>query len=86
MDRLNTVDDVIITSELDHRSSRAPDFEAENRALTSLAEAMSRDPTSVLSLLAELAKTLTHSDSAGISLLETVGEQGSFRWIATAGA
>ena len=80
------VSNVIITGELDRRPSRAPDYEAENRALAALAEAMSTDPGTVLQQLAEWAMDLTHSDSAGISLLEPGGEQDSFRWAATAGA
>ena len=80
------VESVIITGDLDRRPSRAPDHEAENRALTRLAEAMGGDPAAVLQGLAETAMDLTRAESAGISLLEPGGEQGTFRWVATAGA
>lgn len=80
------VDEVIITGELDRRPSRAPDHQAESRALTFLAETMSTKPDMVLQRLVELTIELTHSDSAGISLLEPGGELGTFRWVATAGA
>ena len=80
------VGSVIITDELDRRPSRSPDYQSENGALTALAQALSTDPTTVLQQLAELAMDLTHSGSTGISLLEPGGEQGTFRWVATAGA
>ena len=80
------VDSVIITADLDRRSSRAPDYQAENQALTALAEAMSTNPGTVLQRLVEVAMQLTRSDSAGLSLQEPGGEIGTFRWVATAGA
>ncbi len=80
------VEGVIITGDLDRRPSRAPGYEAESRALASLAEAMSTDPAAVLQRLVEAVIELTGCDSAGISLLEPSGEQGTFRWAATAGA
>ena len=80
------IDGVIITGDLDRRPSRTPDYQAENQALTSLAEAMGTDPDTVLQRLVELAMALTRSDSAGISLLEPGGKNGTFRWVATAGA
>ena len=80
------IDSVVITGELDRRTSRAPDYGAENRALTALAEAMSTNPSAVLQRVAELTMDLTHSGSAGISLLEPGGENGTFRWVATTGA
>ena len=80
------IDSVIITAALDRRPSRPPDHEGENRALTTLAQAMSTDVDTVLQQLVTLAMALTGADSAGISLLEPGGEQDSFRWVATAGA
>ncbi|MEG3166154.1 PAS domain-containing protein [Sphingomonas sp. PB2P19] len=80
------VDGVIITGELDCRPSRTPDYQSESQALTSLAEAMGSRPDTVLQRLVEVAIELTHCDSAGISLLEPGGEQGTFRWVASAGA
>lgn len=77
---------VIITAELDRRPSRPPDYEAENSALTALAEAMSVKPDTVLQQLAELAMELTRSGSAGISLLEPENGGEVFRWVATTGA
>lgn len=82
----HTRDDIFITHELESRPKRAPDYERENVALGALAEAMTSAPETILQLLVEAAMALTSSDSAGISLLEPGGENGSFRWVATAGA
>ena len=80
------VDGVIITDDLDRRPSRVADYQTENRALIALTEALSSSPETVLQQLVEAAMELTHSDSAGISLLERGGEQDIFHWAATAGA
>lgn len=84
-DPLCPVEEVVITGALDCRASRPPDYAVENRALAALTEAMGDDPETVLQRLVESAMELTHSDSAGISILEPGGEQGIFRWVATAG-
>ena len=83
---ISDVESVIITKELDQRLSRAADYQAETLALASLADAMVSSPDMVLQRLVEVAMKLTRSDSAGISILEPSGEQGTFRWVATAGA
>ena len=79
------LDDVLITGELARRPARAPDFAAENRALTALALEMANQPHRVLQKLAELVVELCHADSAGISILEPGGEHGVFRWHAVSG-
>jgi hypothetical protein len=80
------VDDVLITAELASRPSRAPDHEAENRALGLLAHEMATNPSGVLQKCAELVMELCHADSAGISILEPGGTSGIFRWHAAVGA
>jgi len=85
-DTASDVDGAIITGDLDRRPSRSPDFKAENQALTALADSMSANPGTVLQRLVVVAMELTRSDSAGISLLESGGENSIFRWVATAGA
>ncbi len=80
------VDSVFITDELDRRPSRVADYQAENRVLIALAEGISSNPETVLQQLVQVAMELTHSDSAGISLLEPGGEQDIFHWAAAAGA
>jgi PAS domain S-box-containing protein len=68
-----SVDDVLITAELARRPSRPPDYAAENRALTTLAQEMAANPGGVLQRCAELVLELCQADSAGISLLEPGG-------------
>ncbi|MEA1835268.1 PAS domain S-box protein [Methylobacterium durans] len=79
-------DDVIITDELEHRPSRAPDYQAESRALRDLAQAMATKPDDVLQRLVEAAMTLTRADSVGVSLLGPGGQHGIFHWVAATGA
>ena len=79
-------DAVIATAELEGRPSRAPDYRAESRAFADLARSMSGDRTAMLQHLVETVMELTRCDSAGVSLLEANGDQGVFRWVATAGA
>src|SRR3712207_756939 len=81
-----TVDEVLITAELATRPSRAPDYEAEARALGLLAQEMATNPTGVLQTCAELVMELCHADSAGISISEPGGEHGLLRWHAAVGA
>jgi PAS domain S-box-containing protein len=78
------VDDVLITSALDTRPSRAPDFEAENRALVELTAVMAETPKTVVQRLADVALELCRAGSAGVSMLEP-GPEGVFRGLATAG-
>jgi PAS domain S-box-containing protein len=83
---VSRVDDVLITAELARRSSRPPDFQAENRALTALAQEMAVNPGGVLHKLVALVLELCRADSAGVSILEPGGTDGIFRWHAVAGA
>lgn len=78
---LVTLDDVVVTADLDRRARRSPDFEAEHRALTALISELALNPRNMLQKLAEVALDLCHADTAGISLLE--GD--FFRWEAVAG-
>ena len=80
-----SVNQILNTSELFRRSSRAPEYAAENRALIALAQAMKEAPRTFLQKLADIALELCHADSAGISTLETHEGAGVFRWRAIAG-
>ena len=80
-----TLDDVLITAELWRRPTRPPDYAAEGRALTALAEAMADSPQTILQRLVETALHLCRADSAGISIFEPRGATGLFRWHAIAG-
>src|SRR5258706_4226334 len=80
------LDDVVTTSRLRERPSRAPDHAAENRALVALAQSMTDSPQGVFQKLVDSALELTGAGSAGISVFEMEGGEGIFRWRATAGA
>jgi PAS domain S-box-containing protein len=79
------LEDILITDELKRRPARRPDYEAENRALAALAEAMAISPATILQAMVETAIELCRADSAGISILEPDGGEGRFRWHAIAG-
>lgn len=76
---------VLTTHELSTRPNRAPDYKAENEALTAIADAMTETPRHVLQVLVDKALALTGAQSAGISLLERDSGAQIFRWRATAG-
>jgi signal transduction histidine kinase/DNA-binding response OmpR family regulator len=63
------------TAELKARPSRVPDYEAENRALTTLVKALADSPRSILNTLANTALAVLRAGSAGISLLTSDGER-----------
>jgi signal transduction histidine kinase/CheY-like chemotaxis protein len=80
-----SLESVIFTGELGHRSPRAPNYQAENRALTMLARELTHSPDSVLQRLVESAAELCRAGSAGISLIEEEKGRKIFRWRAIAG-
>src|SRR5215471_10492000 len=80
-----SLDDVLITAELVRRPARRPDYEAENRALTAFAQALTQSPQTILRRLVETALEVCRADSAGASILEPGGAGGVFRWHAIAG-
>ena len=76
---------VVATSELSRRAPRAPDFEAENCALTALAQTLGASRGSILQKLADVALDLCNAHSAGITLLEAGADGPVLRWRALAG-
>ena len=81
------LDDVLITDELERRHAAPRDLAAENSAFVSLAQQMTTDSPSLLTRLVDLATSLCHAGSAGVSLLEPGSSgPGVFRWVALAGA
>lgn len=86
MDQLPiSVDEVVINSQLHSRSSRFPDYEAEENALIALAQTVADAPQMILQKLVETTLQLCRADTAGISLLEKHGDAEVFRWEALAG-
>ena len=77
--------DVDIKADLAKRPFRAPNYEAENHALTALVQTLANAPETILQKLAETALQLCSADTAGISLLEQKDGAEVFRWEALAG-
>jgi formate hydrogenlyase transcriptional activator len=81
---------ILCTDELDHRPSRPPDYEQENRALVKLVKALADSPSTIFQTLAEAILDMTQCDSAGLSLLTKDGKTPDVRgkrfyWPAIAG-
>jgi PAS domain S-box-containing protein len=79
------LESVISTPELRKRSSRSPDYQAESRALSALAQEMANSPQNVLQKLVDVALKLSRAQSAGVSILEEKNGRQIFRWHAVAG-
>lgn len=79
------LESVISTPELRKRPSRSPDYQAESRALSGLAQEMANSPQNVLQKLVDVALELSRAQSAGISILEEEEGRKIFRWHAVAG-
>lgn len=84
--KISSLDDIIITDELSRRISKAPNLQAENQALHTLAQQMVQ-PQTMLESLVTMAMNLCNAGTAGISLLEVTpsGEE-VFRCVVVAGA
>ena len=76
---------VLATEEFLQRPTRAPDYEAESRALAALAQELSSSPTCILQKLVEASLDLCRAHSSGISLLDEQDGERIFRWPAIAG-
>lgn len=79
------LDEIIVTHEGLKRAGRAPDYQAENRALRMLATEMQKPNGDVLAKLTEVALELCGAHSAGISILQSDGVKTVFHWHAVAG-
>jgi hypothetical protein len=77
------LESVLCTEELNRRPARPPDYEKENRALVSLAQALADSPNTILQKLADTILEVFEADSAGVSLLTKDEER--FYWPAIAG-
>lgn len=81
--RATDLESVIATAELDRRSSRKPDRNAENRSLIELTRQLASSPNDFFDALVKVALDLCGADSTGVSLLNR--EEGRFVWPAVAG-
>ena len=90
-DGLMPLEEILCTEELWRRPRRPPDYEAENRALGKLVEALGQSPRTILQTLADTLLEVFKADSAGMSLLiddekKFDWEGKNFYWAAIAGA
>src|ERR1035438_248710 len=67
------LESILCTEELSRRSSRPPEHEKENRALSALVQALVDSPNSILQTLADTILEMLSCGSAGISLLTSDG-------------
>ena len=81
-----TLDDILLTEELSRRSPSPPNWQAEVRAMQTLAAQMARNSETLLQSLVDVALELCQAGTAGVSLLETPleGEE-VFCWNVLAG-
>jgi hypothetical protein len=77
------LEEVIATEELDVRSTRAADLEAERSATSELLQQLAKEPKELFPALIATILKLTNAQSSGISILDD--SQGSFVWPAVVG-
>src|SRR5262249_43798671 len=84
-DGLVPLETILCTEELNRRPTRPRDYETENRALVSLAQALAESPRTILQTLADKMLELFQAGSAGLSLLTKEDGGKRFYWPAIAG-
>src|SRR6516165_8542849 len=84
-DGLVPLESILCTEELNRRPMRPWDYETENRALVSLAQALAESPRAILQTLADTILEVFQAGSAGLSLLTKEDGGKRFYWPAIAG-
>src|SRR6266853_3271988 len=84
-DGLVPLEAILRTEELNRRPTRPRDYETENRALLSLAQALAESPRTILQTLADKILEVFQAGSAGLSLLTKADGGKRFYWPAIAG-
>ena len=84
-DGLVPLESILCTEELNGRPTRPRDYETENRALASLAQALAESPRAILQTLADTILEVFQAGSAGLSLLTKEDGGKRFYWPAIAG-
>lgn len=79
------LEEVLITSALKKRTTRAPDLTAENAVFHRLSRGLLRPPLVQLQDLLDAALSLCSAGSAGISLIKEDSEAARFEWVVLAG-
>jgi PAS domain S-box-containing protein len=81
-----SLEQVLITEELQRRPSRPPNYEGEAKALAALAQEIAAGPETILQKLVDHALALCRADSSCVCILEPDGPCGGIcRWHAVAG-
>src|SRR5215471_6631574 len=83
-DGLVPLKSILCTEELNRRPTRPRDYETENRALVSLAQALAESPRTILQTLADKILEVFQAGSAGLSLLTKEDGGKRFYWPAIA--
>src|SRR5499427_9596812 len=84
-DGLVPLESILCTEELNRRPTRPRDYETENRALVSLAQALAESPRTILQTLADKILEVFQAGSAGLTLLTKEDGGKRFYWPAIAG-
>src|SRR6516164_4359715 len=84
-DGLVPLESILCTEELNRRPARSRDYETENGALVSLAQALCESPRTILQTLADKILEVFQAGSAGLSLLTKEDGGKRFYWPAIAG-
>lgn len=79
------LESILITDELDLRTSRPPDYEKENQALVGLTQALADSPQTVLQQLSDTILKTLNCGSSGVSLLTPEDGGQHFYWPAISG-
>jgi len=83
---VRSIEDTLITQQLDERTPRRSDSDEEIEAYCKLAEEVVQSADNVMTKIAPLARELCHAGSAGISLMETDADANAvIRWETVAG-
>ena len=80
-DRRVSLESILCTEELRHRMQRLPDYEKENHALVTLADALVDSRHGILQTLAETIGHVTESDSSDDEKSRDAGLKGQGRGI-----
>jgi hypothetical protein len=84
-DSLVPLESVLCTEDLNRRTTRPPDYEAENRVLVSLVQELAESPRTILQALADKILEVFDAGSAGVSLLTKEDGGKRFYWPAIVG-
>ncbi|HYV99374.1 MAG TPA: PAS domain S-box protein [Gemmatimonadaceae bacterium] len=83
--RAASLDTVLCTEELERRTPRPADYEAENRAITTVVDAMAYSPSTVMKVIADAVLAMLDVDAAGVSMGADAAVGTRLHWRAVSG-